>query len=361
MEDNVQRKKIQLSALDPYILENQVKPTEKVVSGQKWVNWGDANDYPDYLKKLYTDVPTLQAIINSVVDYICGDGVEGMEYVNRKGELLEDFTRKIALDYTLFGGISMQVIRSLDGRVLELYHIPFQWCRVNEGGDVVYVCKDFSKRWSRTKVLEYPLFGENDQNPTSVYYFKGNSQTLYPTPMWGASTLYAEIEREICKFHHNELNNNFTTSAIINFNNGVPDDEQKDEIEKKLNEKFTGHDNAGRVLISYNDSKENQATIMRLGSDDFANRYDSLAKRSREQLFISFRMTPNLAGLATESTGFNSEEYDKSFKLFNKTTIQPMQKVILRAFKRVYGDDRVSIKPFTINFNNSDLNGILEG
>ena len=58
-------------------------------------------------------------------------------------------------------------------------------------------------------------------------------------------------------------------NLIINFNNGEPTDEIREEIERNINEKFSGYQNAGRILISYNADEANKTTIERLDSDDF--------------------------------------------------------------------------------------------
>ena len=43
-----------------------------------------------------------------------------------------------------------------------------------------------------------------------------------------------ETQIEISKFHLNEILNNFSGSAIINFNGGVPDEETKAQYEKQI-------------------------------------------------------------------------------------------------------------------------------
>ena len=114
-------------------------------------------------------------------------------------------------------------------------------------------------------------------------------------------------------------------------------------------EKFSGKDNAGRVILSFSPDRQHSAIIQELHTEDFSARYDALAKRSRQEIFTSFRANPNLFGIPTESLGFSAEEYDQAFNLFNRTQIRPVQARIVDAFERVCGQRGViTIAPFSI-------------
>lgn len=138
-------------------------------------------------------------------------------------------------------------------------------------------------------------------------------------------------------------------SYIINFNSGVPSDAEMDEIERNANEKFTGVQNAGRLMLCFNDSGETATTVERLEMDDFGDKYSTLAKHCRQQIFTAFRANPNLFGIPTESLGFSSEEYESAFKLYNRTQIRPVQRRIVDALDYIFDvKGCITIKPFSI-------------
>ena len=203
------------------------------------------------------------------------------------------------------------------------------------------------------KYIKYPKFNLDDSNPTSIFYYKGNkTRGTYPTPLYNAAITSCELEKKINQFHLSEINNNFLTSKIINFNSGVPDDDLKNEIERNLNEKFSGSENAGRILISFNNNKDSETTVADIPQDEFGERYDSLAKRSTSQIFTAFRATPNLFGLPTETTGFNQQEFSEAFKLYNRTAVKPIQKVIVDTFDKIFGvDGSITIEPFNLEYD----------
>lgn len=356
MENNTDNKKVvMMSAIDPVVVNNIPEYKEEKARGKSYVNYGANNLWPNYLWDLYNNVATLQSIINGTTDFICGNNIQFAnreDIVNKKGETLVDVARKLTVDLMIFGGFAIQVIRNLGGEISEIYHLDFMKVRSDEKNEVFYYCDDWSK-WG-AKSLVYPKYGIGDKNPTSVFYYKGSiTRGVYPTPIYNASLIACELERAINEFHLNNINNGFASNLIINFNNGQPNEEQKKEIEKDVTEKFTGYQNAGRILLSFNDSEENATKVERLNGDDFDDKYKALSERSREQIFTAFRATPNLFGFPNQTTGFNEQEYASSFKLYNRTVVRPMQNVLIDAFDKIYGmKGSVIITPYSLEQNN---------
>lgn len=344
---------VQLASLNPFIETNIVENISKKIQGKDFIIWGDNNKYPNYLNSLYKNVPTLQSAINTMVDYVNGNGITTSnsyfaEYVNKKNETLEDVLSKVIFDYVLYGGFAIQVLRNKLGIINEIYHVDFGNLRTDEKREIFYYSEDWNKSFGRVKYIKYPKFSIEDTNPSSILYFVGNSKDTYPSPMYGSATIACEIEKAINQYSLNEINNNFLSTKIINFNNGVPDDELKIQIQRELNEKFSGYQNAGRLMVSFNDGRENETTIADMGSDNLVDRYNQLADRCKQQICIAFRTTPNLLGNPTETTGFSSQEFAEAFKLVNRTVVKPMQRDIVRAVESIIGKGTVTIAPFTL-------------
>lgn len=354
-ENTLKNIKMQFAAINQYITSNLPTPTEQKISGKDYVAFGNDNHYFEYLYKLYEKTPTLKSIIMGTNDYVCGRGAvinvsRFQEKVNRKGDTINDLIQKISLDRLIYGGFAIEVIRNIGGDVAELNHIPFSKLRSNEDNTIFYYSDDWNKSYGRVKTIVLPKFDVDDKNAKSVFYFKDNiTTTTYPLPMWSASVVSAEIEQAINEYHLNTINNGFLGSYIFNLNNGIPDDEIKTEIENSINEKFSGYQNAGRILISFNESEDKKTTIERLDAEDTGERYKTLAERSREQLFIAFRATPILFGMVV-NTGFNTDEYSNSYKLFNEVVVKPMQNDIVRSFNKILGANALQITPFEIVF-----------
>ena len=373
-QNNSRRSAFSFAAIDSYLETNIVSPVEKVLAGRDMVEWGTRNAYPDYLLDLYNNVPTLRSIINGNIDYVAGDDVTIMplqeeftnQEMNSRGDTIREQVKDIAKDFEIYGGFALQVIRNLAGEVAEVYYIDMRYLRTNKEGDVFY----YSEKWgksSRTDMVVYPSFlpkieweklsdEERNRHASSILFVKNVHTQVYPAPLYAASVKACEIERLIDEFHLSDINNHFVSSAIINFNNGDPGQEIKSEIERGFNEKFCGASNGGRVAFSWNPNKESATDIVEFKMEDFGERYQALSQHSRTQIFTSFRAIPLLFGLTSEvNTGFSTEEFEQSFKLYNRTQIQPVQRMICDAYDKIYGQRGVlTIRPFSLGGDTED-------
>ena len=371
MSQNSEKRHVSFAAIDQYVETNIVLPTEKVTN-RDFVEWGKGNNYPGYLLDLYNNVTTLRSIINGNIDFITGDDVSilplGERFadgiMNTRGDLITDIVRDLAKDYNLYGGFALQIIRDHNGDVAEIYYIDMRYLRSNKENDVFYYNEHWEKG-GRTDVIKYPKFMNNlnwasmtdeerDRHASSILFVKNIHTQVYPAPMYAASIKACEIERCIDDYHLNAIENGFTSSMIINFNNGDPGDDIKEEIEDDFNEKFSGHQNAGRIMFCWNRDRTSATTITEPKVEDFGNRYHALSTHSRQQIFSAFRAQPLLFGLTSDvNTGFSTEEFEQSFKLYNRTQIRPVQRMIADAFDRIYGAKGVlSIKPFSLESDN---------
>ena len=324
---------------------------EKKVSGKDYVSYGEDNRFPQYIWDLYLKSSVLQGIVNGTCDFVSGNGVISnipLTRLNDEGDELEDIVRKLTVDYGIFGGFCFQVICDHNGTIRELYWLDIQNVRLNEDGTKAYYCE----KWNQygAKSVEYELWDPKKKQSNFVVYFKGHiSRGIYPIPRYIGALAAVETSTEIGKFHLNNILNNLSSSAIINFNNGEPSDEVKKHIEKKLNEKFSGANNAGRTMIVFNDNKDNAVTIERLGEDNFDTKFQTLSKSTKEEIFIAHRAYPVLFGMKEENGGFSKTEFMEAFELYNKTVISPIQKDIKRVFDKVFNMDN------SIIFNKFEL------
>jgi capsid portal protein len=284
--------------------------------------------------------------------------------MNRRGDTIREQVRDIAKDYEIYGGFCLQVIRDRAGRIAEVYYLDMRFVRMNKDCNVFW----YSEKWGTgrsVKAQTYPAFmpglesrwAELDEDArnyhaASILFVKNVHTQTYPAPLYAASVKDCEIERNITDFHLNSLENGFVSSLIVNFNNGIPTDEIKEEIENAFNEKFSGHQNAGRIMFSWNKNKESATDIVEPKIEDFGERYKALSTHSRQQIFAAFRAVPALFGIMTESTGFNEQEFAQAFKLYNRTQVRPVQRLIGDAYERIYGiPEPLTIVPFSIESN----------
>lgn len=355
MEDN-KNISIAFAAIEKQIETYIPSFVEKENGGKKYIAWGENNQIPEYLFDLFTDVSTLKTIILGTADYVAGDdtvcNASGFDVeVNSKGDTMFEIMKYIARDYLIYGGFALQVIRNKAGKVGEIYYIDFRYLRTSKKQDLFWYSEEYGKKYARSnKTIVYPKFVPEATNiPTSIVYVTNEKSKTYPIPRYSGALKSCEIERHIDEFHLAALDNGFMGSYIINFLNGIPSDEQKAEIEKNVTEKFAGSSNAGRIILNFADSKDNATKVEKLDLVDFGEKYEAAAKRSREQIFCAFQAVPAIFGLPTENKGFSNEEYVEAFKLYSRTVVRPIQRLITKTMDKIFGiSNSITIQPFSL-------------
>lgn len=318
--------------------------SEKIISGNKYVNYGEDNKYPDYLWQLYINSSIHQAIVDGTRDYILGEGITTTRTDKKK---IEKLIKGISFDLVTFGGFAIEIVYNMIGNIVKVNYLDFMKCRINKELTKVY----YSNNWGewRSDAIEYDVYNpEAEKKTAQILYYRGDrTRSVYPIPHYVGSTQAIETSIEIQNYHLNAIRNNFAVSAIINFV-GEPTEEEKEAIETGVSNKFTGSSNASRFMLSFNATKDDETTVTRLESDNADEKFVQLQKDTKESIFVGHRVTsPSLFGMLPENGGFNSTEYQESFKIYNKTVIQPLQDEISEVLYDIYGEE-ITFIPFQI-------------
>lgn len=354
--------KIQLSfsAIDKYITQPLETSIETEVKGTEYIKWGETNHYPQQLYALYENVPTLHSAIESCVNYILGDEIETDFNKPNADDTWNDLIRYIAFDYILYGAFAINVLRNSLGMVVAYHYVDVKNLRSDKKNENFWYSEDWNKSYGRVKTIKYPKFEYNSVAASSILYYKNTKCNTYGVPFWGAAINACEAERRINEYNLNQLVNGFSASYIVNLNNGTPSDEQMEEIEQNFEEKFNGTENAGRLVIAYNNDKEHAATIEAIPENKNVEKYLEVVKRSREQILSVFRMHPSLLGIQAENTGWNDSDIKESFALANKTVIKPIQDKLVEKINDFVPNLNLAIKPFSISFEDVQNNNVIE-
>lgn len=347
------------AAISPSVERTIVRPTESATQGRDWLQWGDRNAYPAYLQELFETTNTLRTVVLGLVDYIIGNGVsvdrlpwQG-KALNRKGLTERELVKATGQSIGKFGGFAWQLVPSKAGELLEVYPLKMQHVRLNEEADTVYYCEKWDRRADTARVYgrwtgTFARDAKTGDYLPAVLYVKCWGDGVYPAPLHAAALKACETERGIDEFHLGNIERGFMGSYIINFNNGKPQsDEIRREIEREVQRKLGGARNAGRILLAFNQDKDHAVVMQKLDVADYGEKYATLSKHCRQQIFTAFRANPNLFGIPTESLGFSQEEYESAFKLFNRTIVAPIQDTIVDAWGFATGGT-MTIAPFTL-------------
>ena len=316
---------VKFAAIDPYIQDNIIENIQKEIKGQEMVQYGDKNIYPNYVDNLFESVSCLKSIIIGLADYICGENVtislpQYQETINNDGETIEDVVKQMAQSYVEYGGFALNVVRNRIGGIAGVYCLDFKNVRSDKKNTKFYYSEDWAnKSLGRIKNVVYPAFDPNDKTQaSSILYVKNDKKTTYPSPMWGGATMSAEILKHINEFHLNSIYNGLSSDYVVNFNAGQPTPEAQEEIEDTWSEKFTGFQNGGRQILSFNPDIQHRTQIEPIPQSNYIDKFNAIEKTSKQDIYSAFRCHPVLFGLPTENSGFNDQDFQEALKNCSK-------------------------------------------
>lgn len=340
-------------------LSTYTSPKIKEVRGQNWVSYGEDNNYYQYLIDRYNGSPTNNAAINGLSELIYGKGIDATdsdrkpnEYAQMVSLLKKDCVRKLVYDLKLMGSCAMQIIYSKDRtKIAQVEHFPIETLRAekcNEEGDIeaYYYFKDWTKIKPTDEPKRIPCFGSSRES-IEIYVVKPyRAGFYYYSPVdYQGGLQYSELEEEISNYHLNNIMNGLAPSMLINFNNGVPNEEQRRLIENRIYEKFSGSSNAGKFILSFNDNADAQANIEPVQLSDAHNQYQFLSDESTRKILVSHRIvSPMLLGIKDNTgLGNNAEELKTASTLMDNTVIRPFQNLLIDAFDQLLAFNGISL------------------
>jgi hypothetical protein len=324
-----------------------------------FVAYGDDNNYFQFLIDRYNGSATNNAIINGMSEMIFGKGLNATDSA-RKPEAYakmitlfhDDCVRRLASDLKLMGNCAMQVIYSKDRKsIARVEHIPVETLRAekcNEKGEIeaYYMHPDWSSYKKSDKPLRIEAFGFGNES-IQIYYVKPYKAGFkYYSPVdYQGGLQYAELEEEISNYHLNNIMNGLAPSMLINFNNGTPDPEQRQLIENRIYQKFSGSSNSGKFIMSFNDDPATAATIEPIQLSDAHNQYQFLSDESMRKIMVAHRVvSPMLLGVKDSSgLGNNADELKTASILMDNTVIRPFQTLLINAFDNVLAYNDISL------------------
>lgn len=341
----------------PHIIEKDNKD---------YISFGLDNLYPQYLIELFTGSGINSAIIKGVASMIAGDQqgtYQGLDVVDKdileggeKEQYLQfaklmnkgdrNTLKNLAFDLKLFGTCYINTIyNKTKTAIAEIKHVPAQYIRsgkVDSYGKVhdFYYSYDWSnERKYKPHVIK--AFDPDNRTDTSqlLQIKEYNPQSFYyGIPDYVGGTDYIQLDMSIAELHLANIDNNFMPSCMVNFANGIPSDEERMEVERKLNDKFSGSGNSGKLIITFNDGKETAPEVVPLNTGDNDDKYQFLSSEVNRKVLTAHRIvSPLLFGVKAESGfGNNAEEIKDSFELLLSSVIKPFQHTLLEGLGQVF-------------------------
>jgi hypothetical protein len=350
----------------PVMLENKAG---------KYITYGAFNEYPYYLLDNYRRSSKHNAIVNGKVNYIVGGGWKAGDKMTVEQQAryakffdglsehddLNDITEKLVLDLEIFNGFAVAVTWNKMGTIAKMEHVPFEKIRVDKEERMFQVAEWYNDDMVQLfpkigDVEKIPAFDPDNRIGKQLFYYRVYAAGVksYPLPEYMGGLAWIEADVQVANFHNNNLRNNFWGGYLINFNNGIPTPEEQGDIERQIKRKFSGTDNAGRFVVTFNDDATKAPTLEPLTPSDMDKQFEILNKAIQQEIFISHRVVnPMLFGVKTEGQLGGRQELVEAYELFKATYIndrvRKVERMInyLASFNGVDGIELIPVEPIT--------------
>jgi len=318
-------------------------------SGYKWVNFGKDNDYPIFLRKLYLNSPTHQAIVDGVINMSTGEGVEVIDPARnpKSNKFINTFftidvIKNMISDLKLYGYFVLQVYGDCE-YIKYSPSIKYRLDKKDKYGNINYLW--YSNDWDEytqagNRPVKIPIWRNDKTEDISVVICQMDKKGFdYYSPVdYNGSINYINLETEISLYHLSNIKNGLFPSFTITFIGSEYSDEQMAQIERDVNKKFGGSSNTGRAIIAYTDNKDNAPVISTIEQPNIDQTYTFLSEECSKKIMIGHGVTsPIIFGLRDSGGGLgnNAQELETAFYLFFESKLKYYQDYVIQTIQKL--------------------------
>jgi hypothetical protein len=322
------------------------QPEYREKKGQGYIEFGERNDYPNYLLSLYNKSAKHNAIVRGKVNYITGNGwatkepdanAEAFIQKPNKYETLTDLTRKVSIDIELFGGAYLEVIWSKVGeRIASLSHIDYTKIRSNKDNTQFWYKNNWQDRKEELEVIA--AYNTGNKVGKQILYIKEYRPGLdtYALPAYMGALNYIESDVEVSRHVLGNAQTGFSASKLITLPNGEPSPDEKRNIERRFTDRFSGSDGK-KFILSFVQDAAKKPVIDDLGASDLTKEdFNQVDKMIQQNIFAGHQITtPSLFGVLVEGSLGTRSEIRDGYEVFKNTYVNDKQQFLESIFNKL--------------------------
>jgi hypothetical protein len=320
-----------------------------------YVDYGQDNNYPDYLAYLYNRSAIHATIINSKNRYIIGEGwqvnpmlntidaakaTKAMKSVNSY-QTLNELTEELGLEKLVYGGYAIRgKWNPLTKDIAWIKVQPFDTIRTNKQKTQFYISSEWtaemslSTRWRKGRgfppnTITLPKFNPANKEGEFIFYVCDSrpQMKVYPLPEYEGGIAAIETDVEVKNFDLNNVKSGFAAGTMITFFDGeVENEEEQVKLERDIKGKVAGTDNGGEILLNWQMPGTAAPVITQLRTNELANQFEQLDPRVTSSIIMAHAITsPMLFGIKTEGQLGGRSELRTAWEHFYNTYVRPKQ------------------------------------
>lgn len=345
--------------LNSHFIQLEAYSQPKIVESKRdnWVEFGEDNNFFQFLIDRYNGSTTNNAVINNIIKLIYGRGLDATDSNRKPNEYAQmimlfrkDVTKKAVSDLKLLGQYALQLIYNKQKtEIVRVEHIPVQLLRAekcNSKGEIEAYY--YSDNWEDTRKFipkRISAFGFGDKTLEILYI--GNytvGQKYYSNVDYVGCIPYAKLEEEIADYLINDVQNGFSPTSIVNFNNGIPDEEKRELISRQVTKTLTGS-KGKKVIVSFNNDETKKTTVDSVALNEAPKHYDYLSEEAKSKILLGHGVVSGLQFGIPTANGFssNADELKNAITLFDNMVIRYFQDTFINGIDKILAYNKISL------------------
>lgn len=295
--------------------------------------------------------------VNEYAKFIEGTGFVDKNFykavVNSKGQSVDRLLYKVAKDKARYNGFALHVNYNALGQVVEVSHIPFEFCRLPDPmrpdlQGKIAVSSDWVKQSQRSskkqEILWYdsfePSLAVQQMLEQTVELYKG--QVLWYSvegdkyPLAPIDPVIEDVESDARIKNHKRkaIATGFNADFALVTQQKFESDQERDEYVASL-EAFQGDEAAGNIMLVEVDRPEQKPDILSFPRADQDKRFEYTETSIHDNIRKCFGIPPVLIGEATAGKLGTSQEIIDACSFYNAIT-DPERRAVTEIFQRVF-------------------------
>ena len=315
--------------------------------------------------------------VERYADFIEGNGFRDVSFseytVNRRGDTSDDIHALVCKDVAKYDGFALHVNYNIFGDIVEVQHIPFENCRLQEEDENGYVGKiAIHPDWTGRKIRDGKTIKVEKKNidyidvfnprknviyeqiraaggienyKGQILWVSGAGNFVYPVPRADRVATEMSTDEGLANVKFRNVRCNFMPSGMIVTKKGssvnfdeegkpIPDDENEDTGFSETIKQLQGDTNAGKLLEVTLNSDEDKPEFIDLNSKNYDKEFTVTDASVVERIYSAFGQEPWYC-IRIGKLGFSGDILEDAFEYYN-SIVSRQQRLIERAFMKIF-------------------------
>lgn len=330
--------------------EIEIPSFEPIINSNNKVENGRHNSLYDFVEDSYLNSPTNMSIINSIRDYIVGEGLVDANGSDINSIISQEDVYKLSLDIKKFGAFTVQILWGLDETIKEIKYLNVKKVQldIDDYGDIQGYYYSFDlKNQSKFPIEWFPKFDGTfkvNEEEEKKYYREilmvqnPSSNDFYSNCDYIPALHMAQLEKELATVAISFSNNQFQGSTLVNFNSGyVSNDAMREQYTRNIINELTGSTNSGRIIVSFNDDSASAPTIEQIALPEINDTYSLFSNEAQEKLILCHGVPPQLYAFKSASNlGASKDEITEATRQLFLRIVDPYRKRIINGLMNIF-------------------------